>query len=150
MAMSRCSSLFALVLTLFLTGCIGHRRDRAGAGEDQALQEDIDADVAACRCRFLVEEVLFDVPCGTTYCLGVAPVRCDLDGVVSQLPNECATADADQLIAAVCRQDYPGHYPVDCASIADPRECESYGGCAVELAPCTEASFGCEGFTSTP
>ncbi len=140
--------VFVVFSVLAASGCISHPRENPEEAEAE-MQADIDREVASCRCVFGTSVGdTYDVPCGTTYCLGRIPVRCGLDAVPVQLDSECDSYDENELLAGLCRQTYPGTYPVDCSTIPDESECESHGGCTFEAAPCTEATFGCEGFVT--
>ena len=135
----------AVALLAALTGpaCV------TGSREDQREAEAaMEAAIAACRCQFHTDSEEYDIPCGTTLCVDRFPIQCDLDATVNLLDSECDSDDADRLVPGICITDYPGDYPIDCENIASLYECESYGGCFVQDAPCTEADFGCEGFVS--
>jgi hypothetical protein len=144
--MSRTHAPTVLALTLLLTtsACLGGSRQ----GEREA-DEAMEAEIASCRCEFHSETDAYDIPCGTTLCIGQSPVQCNLDGRVRQLESECDGESEDRLLRGICITDYPGEYPIACEEIASLYECESYGGCFVQEAPCADTSFGCEGFVTT-
>jgi hypothetical protein len=143
--MSRIALIISLALVT-LSGCVTGSRQGAREAEME-LDAQQEAEIAACRCHFETDTDEYDIPCGTTYCVNAeTPVQCTLDQQVVQLESECDYSDV--LIPGVCITDYPGEYPIDCENIAELDECEDYGGCFVQDAPCTEADFGCEGFYS--